>query len=204
MLKYGMLAKGIETMCFGPVLKALAKICPEINMAEYRKKVKKEFKAMLMRTPDIGGSSLERNLYIAAFVFSLHKACPEKITPEVIDEMALAVFESDFMVKAHKNKKCTMFDDKVQDKKIQESIASQDSEYELGWKFEYIKGTDEFYNTYTECGICKLGAKENCFEFVPCLCRMDDKNYINEGGQLYRTKTLACGDDCCDFHVVKR
>ncbi len=204
MLKYGILAKGIEAMCFGPALNKLAKICPEIDMAEYRKKVKKEFKAMLLRTPDIGGGSLERNLYIAAFVFSLYKACPEKITQEIVDAMALAVFESDFMVKAHKNKKCTMFDDKVQDQKIKESIASKNSEYELGWKFEYTKGNDEFYNTYTECGICKLGMRENCFEFVPCLCKMDDKNYINEGGQLYRTKTLAGGDECCDFHVIKR
>lgn len=204
MLKYGILAKGIETMCFKPALDALAEICPEMNMAEYKKRVKKEFKAMLLRTPDIGGNSLERNLYIAAFVFSLHKACPEKITPEIVDEMARAVFDSDFMVKAHKNKKCTMFDDKVQDKKLQESIASRNSEYELDWKFEYTKGTDEFYNTYTECGICKLGRRENCFEFVPCLCNMDDRNYINEGGRLHRTKTLAAGDDCCDFHVTRR
>ncbi len=204
MLKYGILAKGIEAMCFKPALNALAEICPEMNMAEYKKRVKKEFRAMLQRTPDIGGSPLERNLYIAAFVFSLYKACPEKITPEIVDEMASAVFDSDFMVKAHKNKKCTMFDDKVQDKKLQESIASRNSEYELDWKFEYTKGVDEFYNTYTECGICKLGRRENCFEFVPCLCNMDDRNYINEGGRLHRTKTLADGDDCCDFHVTRR
>ena len=70
-------------------------------------------------------------------------------------------------------------------------------------KFKYKKGVDEFYNTYTECGICKLGIRENCFEFVPCLCNMDERNYRNEGGQLHRTKTLANGDDCCDFHVTK-
>ena len=108
---------------------------------------------MLLRTPDIGGSSLEMNLYIAAFVFSLHKAEPDRITPEVVDEMVTAVFDSPFMVKAHENKKCTLFTDNVQDKKVQESIASQTSKYELDWKFHYEKGVDEFYNTYTECGI---------------------------------------------------
>lgn len=30
-------------------------------------------------------------------------------------------FDSPFMVKAHENKKCTLFTDKVQDKKVQES-----------------------------------------------------------------------------------
>ena len=44
---------------------------------------------------------------------------------------------------------------------------------------------------------------QNLFEFVPCLCNMDERNYRNEGGQLHRTKTLAQGDDCCDFHVTK-
>ena len=120
-----------------------------------------------------------------------------------MNEMINAVFESPFMVKAHKNKKCTLFTDKVQDKKVKESMASQTSKYELDWKFIYEKGIDEFYNTYTECGICKLGRRENCFEFVPCLCNMDERNYRNEGGQLHRTRTLAQGDECCDFHVTK-
>lgn len=74
--------------------------------------------------------------------------------------MVSAVFDSPFMVRVHKNKKCTLFTDAVHDKKIKESIASQTSKYELDWKFQYEKGVDEFYNTYTECGICKLG-KEN-------------------------------------------
>lgn len=203
MLKYGILAKGIEMMCFKSTLEALGKAYPKMDRNEYKKKVKKEFKEMLLRTPDIGGSSLESNLYIAAFVFSLYKADPDRITPEIVDKMVMAVFDSPFMVKAHKNKKCIMFTDKVQEKKLAESRASQNSKYELDWKFDYQKGVDEFYNTYTECGICKLGKRENCFEFVPCLCNMDERNYRNEGGQLHRTKTLANGDECCNFHVTK-
>jgi hypothetical protein len=33
---------------------------------------------------------------------------------------------------------------------------------------------------------------------------MDERSYFYEGGELHRTKTLAQGDDCCDFHVTKR
>jgi len=203
MLKYGIYAKAIEWMCFKPALVRLSTIYPEMNMALYKKSVKREYKAMLLRTPDIGGSSLEVNLYIAAFVFSLHKANPDKINPDVVNEMVAAVFDSPFLVRVHQNKKCTLFTDAVQDKKVKDSIASQTSKYELDWKFQYEKGVDEFYNTYTECGICKLGKRENCFEFVPCLCNMDERSYRNDGGQLHRTKTLANGDDCCDFHVTK-
>lgn len=203
MLKYGIIAKSIELMCFDESLKKLSSLKPEMDMKQYKKKVKKEYKAMLLRTPDIGGSSLEMNLYIAAFVFSLYKAEPNEITPEIVNQMVDAVFDSPFMIKAHKNKKCTLFSDKVQDKKVKESIASQNSKYELDWKYDYKKGKEEFYNTYTECGICKLGLRENCFEFVPCLCNMDERSYRNEGGQLHRTKTLANGDECCNFHVIK-
>lgn len=32
---------------------------------------------------------------------------------------------------------------------------------------------------------------------------MDERNYRNEGGQLQRTKTIAQGDECCNFHVTK-
>lgn len=203
MLKYGIYAKAVELLCFKPALNRLSMIYPKMDMKSYKKSVKNEYKAMLLRTPDIGGSSLEMNLYIAAFVFSLYKAAPDKITPNIVNKMVTAVFDCPFMVKAHKNKKCTLFTDKVQDKKLKESIASQTSKYELDWKFHYKKGTDEFYNTYTECGICKLGKREKCFEFVPCLCNMDERNYRNEGGQLHRTKTLAQGDECCDFHVTR-
>ena len=203
MLKYGVYAKAVELLCFKSALARLGELRPEMDLKQYKMAVKREYKAMLLRTPDIGGSSLEMNLYIAAFVFSLHKAEPEKITPEIVNEMVTAVFDSPFMVKAHANKKCTLFTDKVQDQKIKESIASQTSKYELDWKFKYEKGVDEFYNTYTECGICKLGKRENCFAFVPCLCNMDERNYRNEGGELHRTKTLAQGDECCDFHVKR-
>ena len=78
MLKYGIYAKAVELLCFKSVLTRLAVLCPEMDMKKYKKKVKYEYKSMLLRTPDIGGSSLEINLYIAAFVFSLHKAEPDK------------------------------------------------------------------------------------------------------------------------------
>lgn len=73
-------------------------------MKEYKKKVKREYKSMLLRTFDMGGSSLEMNLYIASFVFSLHKAQPDKITPDIVNEMVTAVFDLPVMVEAHKNK----------------------------------------------------------------------------------------------------
>ena len=70
-----------------------------------KKNVKEEYGAMLLRTPDIGGSFLESNLYIAAFVFSLYKANSNRITPEIVNKMVDAVFDSPLMIKAYQNKK---------------------------------------------------------------------------------------------------
>lgn len=119
-LKYGVYAKAVELLCFKPVLEKLQTIYPEMDLKAYKKRVKHEYREMLLRIPDIGGSSLEMNLYIAAFVFSLHRAEPQRISPNVVNEMVTAVFESPFMIKAHQNKKCTLFTDKVQDKKVKE------------------------------------------------------------------------------------
>ena len=102
MLKYGLFAKAVELMCFQSALARLSVIYPDMDMKKYKKKVQQEFKAMLLRTPDIGGSSLEANLYIAVFVFSLHKAEPERITPDVVDEMVTAVFYFPVILKGKK------------------------------------------------------------------------------------------------------
>ena len=166
-LRYGITARTVEMVCFDAALERLSSLCPDLDINAYKKRVKKEYRAMLARTPDIGGSSLEKNLYVAAFVFSFYKAEPSCITPAIVDEMVTAVFDSPFMVKAHKNKKCTLFTESTQNKKRRESKASQHSKYPLDWKFKYREGKDEFYNTYTECGICKLGKKKAASNLFP-------------------------------------
>lgn len=58
-----------------------------------------------------------------------------------------------------------------------EAKASKTSTYEMDWEFNYQKGINEFYCTYTKCGLCTLAKREH---------------------------TLARGDACCDFHVVRK
>lgn len=56
MLKYGMYAKAVELLCFKQALARLAQIYPDMDMKRYKRSVKREYKEMLLRTPDIGGS----------------------------------------------------------------------------------------------------------------------------------------------------
>ena len=110
------------------------------------------------------------------------------------------------MQKSHRKERenGTLFSDKVQDKKLREAERSQHSKYEMDWKFTYEKGEDEFYCTYTECGICKLAQREHTEAWLPCLCRMDYGTYDMVGAELIRTTTLAAGDECCNFHVIRK
>lgn len=169
-----------------------------------KKKLKAEYRAMVERTPGIGGSSLEADLIGACFFFAMAKTVPD-MTPELMNDIVAKSIQSAFMQKVHqgKRKKGTLFSDKVQDKKALEAEKSHSSPYEMDWEFTYRKGRDEFYCTYTQCGICKLAKREHMERFLPCMCQMDFATYEMVGAKLIRTKTLANGDECCNFHVVR-
>lgn len=175
------------------------------EISKIRRNTTNEFKAMVERTPGIGGAALTSDLIGACYFFAMAKADPD-MTPGLMDDIVDKSIHSHFMQKAHegKRKKGTLFSDKVQDKKVREAAESQNSDYEMGWKFTYEKGVNEFRCTYTKCGICTLAKKEHMEEFLPCMCRMDYGTYDMVGAELIRTKTLAAGDDCCNFYVRRK
>ncbi len=174
------------------------------NFKELSRRTKKEFKAMIGRTPGLDGESLESQLIGAAFFFSMAKA-DSALTPALLDDVISKSINSDFMQKAHKRERESgaLFSDKTQDKKATEAIKSQASDKPMGWRFTYEKGNNEFKCTYTKCGICTLAHREHMEKFLPSMCKMDYETYKMVGAELIRTKTLANGDDCCNFHVKR-
>ena len=177
---------------------------PEMDMREICKDVKREYRAMVRRTPGLGGSSNEANLVGACYFFAMAKVIPG-MTPALMDDIIVTGIKSNLMVKLHqgKKKKGTLFSQKEQRKKMEEAQNSHNSSYEMDWEFTYEPGDDEFYLTYTRCGICRLAELEHMEDYLPCMCKMDFPKYELIGGKLIRTKTLAAGDDCCNFHVVR-
>ena len=177
---------------------------PEKDTREYINRVKKEFKDMVLRTPALPESGLEINLYFAAYIFALNKADSYDMGKENIDKLVDEVFNSKLIVALHKNKKCTMFTEKEMKKRIDDMENSSKSNSKSRWVGNIIPKEDEFYMTYTECGICKMAEREGMSELVPSLCRMDYPNYKNDGAILFRTKTLGYGDNECNFHLVRK
>ena len=63
---------------------------------------------------------------------------------------------------------------------------------------------DEGSAPITVANFCKLAQQEDLMSLMPHMCVMDYPTIEYKGGALIRTKTLGAGDDCCDFHVVKK
>ena len=203
-MKYGMQG-AVFSWAFTGMLKAYyRRENPNLDFKQIGVPLKREYRAMVERTPGIGGSSNEENLIGACYFFAMAKVIPG-MSPTEMDRIIDACIRSDFMVRLHpgKKKKGTLFSQKEQEQKQREAEKSHGSPYEMDWEFTYQPGEGEFFLTYTRCGICALAKREHMEEYLPCMCRMDFPKYELIGGRLIRTKTLAAGDDCCNFHVIR-
>jgi type I restriction enzyme S subunit len=75
----------------------------------------------------------------------------------------------------------------------------------MDWKSTFVLAPDKksFDLTYTKCGLCELGKREECFHLIKYMCKTDFVTFEYMGAKLTRNHTLANGDSLCDFHVTK-
>lgn len=173
------------------------------DIRDYMKKAKTEYKAMVSRCPGVGPkNNLAMGLYVVAYALSFYKAAPEQVTDEVFLGVVKAICYSDAMKRIYKGK--NFFTKKNMETRAKNAVLWEKGEYPMNWKcsFSYDLSKPECYITYTECAICKFGQLENCGHLIKHLCLTDYASQELMGNTLYRTKTLAAGDDCCDFHIV--
>lgn len=205
-MKYGLVGAAIPLLLDKIVYAYTAKALPDIDLALFKKRHRAEYKAMVERTPGVGGikeNILCSTMYIACYGFAYYKAAPALITAQVFDGMIQAVCCSDMMSKAYKGKDA--FDPKQMAKYQKGAARSQKGEYPMDWKFTFSwsPAVPEYFLTYTECGVCKIAAREGLQFLVPHVCVMDYAMIELKGARLLRTKTLGSGGSCCDFHVIK-
>lgn len=83
---------------------------------------------------------------------------------------------------------------------------SMERHYAGDWVFSFVEGIPDEFDwgwDFTECGILKFYHSQGVKELVPYLCVLDFIVSKLEGTGLQRTKTLARGDDCCNFRYRK-
>ena len=198
-MKYNFTARTFE-IAFSYLAKKYYQEHPEdFDIKPVLKKVKKEYSNILYRTPSIH-NSLESNLIGASYLFALAKKVPN-MTPQKLDKIIDYGLHSPLLIKLHAHK--NIFSNRAQNKMIKAAKQSIKSTKEMDWSFTYQKGENEFWLTYTRCGICKLAKNENVLEYLPCMCKMDFAKYEMVHAKLERTMTLASQGSCCDFHVTK-
>ena len=79
-------------------------------------------------------------------------------------------------------------------------------EYSENWVAEFKEGKELEYNygfDFLECGCLKLIKKEGGAEIAPYVCLCDYARMKAIGIGFRRTKTLAAGDELCDFRFSK-
>lgn len=192
----------------GTILKFLSAELSNSDMQVIKGSFKKIYKQMLAEVDDIG--SLTKNplricLTGGIIWMAAYEACDGKMDEDMFSRMITDTMYSPLFKKAFGAKDPFVME--KQQKKLQAfKIANEISDSEYNWQTDYTPGRDEteYFCTYRKCGLCTLGRKYGHPELIKYMCQMDYISIDMMGAVLYRTKTLAKGDDCCDFHVVKK
>jgi len=171
-----------------------------------------EYENLIPEIPYIGGKNnpLTENLVKSAWFLALYrvfkrhgKTAPE--AGEISYQMTEASLDAhpQFLLRLLGRWKFTPFYLKKLKKR---ALKSQKREYPGDWVFEVVDGDKKDFDfgvDYTECGICKFFQEQKAEEFTPFLCPLDIPMGEKFDLGLVRTKTLAEGNDKCDFRFKK-
>ena len=83
---------------------------------------------------------------------------------------------------------------------------TQKREYPANWVATFLRGDGkdfDFGYDYTECALCKYFQANGVRELAPYVCLNDFVSSRAQGTGLSRSKTLAQGDDRCNFRYKK-
>lgn len=208
-MKYGLLGGFIKLAFAKTAFDYVAKEIPEIEPASYQKRVLKEYRAIVERTPGIGSmkdNMFVMTMYCGAFAIALYKEADGRMDEEKLKGLVHALACCPLMVKAKQGK--SAFTEKEIANRTRQAAWSREhiEDYPMNWfyYFKTVPGKDEYYITHKQCGICKLTKQEQCEGLTKYLCMMDYYTFEMQGAVLDRTKPLGYGDDECNFHLMSR
>ena len=186
----------------GMILNGIVK--KEIRDRAVQLAIGKTYKSIVLRASDIGSGNTLLGAYGLAAYFIAMNRC-DGLTPE----QNCAIMENG--LRNSKAYKLTMgsadsyFSEKHMAARRKWSKETYARKYPNDWVVDVLEMTDDydFGFDYHECGVCKLCQDEGCFEYAKYLCRLDYMTSDMMGIRLVRTKTLADGDEKCDFRFSR-
>lgn len=169
---------------------------------------KTEYRKLLNKADDIGSKNpMASNLYMCLLFFSFMQGSNGKISTEDLKDIMRITLSDPILLKLMGNKD---FNDPKELNKFKEHIHKNSDwaelhrkEYPETWKFNFDDShQDGFYYYFTKCPIAKFFKDNNLEEITPIFCELDHLTIKTRKAKLLRDKTLANGDDMCDFWIV--
>ena len=169
---------------------------------------KTEYRKLLNKADDIGSKNpMASNLYMCLLFFSFMQGSNGKISAEDLKDIMRITLSDPIVLKLMGNKD---FNDPKELNKFKKHIHKNSDwaelhrkEYPETWKFNFDDShQDGFYYYFTKCPIAKFFKDNNLEEITPIFCELDHLTIKTRKAKLLRDKTLANGDDMCDFWIV--
>ncbi len=202
-MKYNFMAWLVYKMFEKSVFAYMETVYGRSEVKVMKKKAKRIYKGMLERTPAMEKNSANAPLLMGAMFFSIYKASDGKMSENVFAKLTDQVGHAPLFNKMITKRK--LFTEEVHAKRLADAARSQSSQHPMDWIFTHkVFSPDEYLTEYTQCGVCELAKKEGCFALVKHICKIDYITYDLMGAHLERTKTIADGDELCDFHVTRK
>ncbi|OKL50666.1 hypothetical protein BM477_00495 [Boudabousia marimammalium] len=169
---------------------------------------KDEYKKLLEQADNIGEKNpMADNLYFSLLFFSFMKASDGKIGPQELRQLMRDTLSDPILLKLMGNgdfndpKQLAKFGKKMHDNS--DWAEEHREEYPETWKFNFDDShQDGVYYYFTKCPIAKFFNDQGMGDLAPIFCELDYLTVKTRRAQLLREKTLAQGDDMCDFWIV--
>ena len=166
---------------------------------------KTEYRKLLNKADDIGSKNpMASNLYMCLLFFSFMQGSNGKISTEDLKDIMRITLSDPILLKLMGNKD---FNDPKELNKFKEHIHKNSDwaelhrkEYPETWKFNFDDSHQDGF--FTKCPIAKFFKDNNLEEITPIFCELDHLTIKTRKAKLLRDKTLANGDDMCDFWIV--
>lgn len=177
----------------------------EIPDTDVQKNIQRTYREIVHRASDIGDKNTLLGAYGLAAYFIAMNRC-DNLTPEQNCSILEKGLRNSNAYRMTMGSADCYFSPKRMAARRRWSQKTYLREYKNDWLVDVIeKGNGfEFGLDYRECGVCKLCRDEGCSEYALYLCRLDFMTSEMMGIQLRRTKTLAQGDDRCDFRFSRK
>ena len=171
--------------------------------SQVRNEVKAEYKAIVLRSKDIG----KKNRLLTSYVFGAYfMAMVRKtgLTPEENLEIIKKGLSTSRVVKMFMGSADSYFDEKNMASRRVWAEETHQRKYENDWVVDIIDIPNGFGMDYTRCGLVELCKDEGCPELAKYMCSLDFLLADVMGVHLERTGTLAEGADKCDFRYTRK